>query len=140
MRNQVILRVVAKLLIPFILLFGFYVIMHGEVSPGGGFQGGVILASAFILYALVFGVKQGQRVLSRRVTDTLASLGVLLYAGVGVTTMLAGGAFLDYSLLVPADPPSGQALGITLVEIGVGVTVAAVMITLFNEFAGGKVD
>jgi multicomponent Na+:H+ antiporter subunit B len=140
MSHQVILRVIAKLLIPFILLFGFYVIMHGEVSPGGGFQGGVILASAFILYALVFGVKQGRRVLSQRLVDALACLGVLLYAGVGVVSMMLGGAFLDYNLLIPTDPPSGQALGITLVEIGVGLTVAAVMIILFNEFASGKMD
>ena len=133
MREQVILRVVTKLLIPFILLFGFYVIMHGEISPGGGFQGGVILASAFILYALVFGVRQSRRVLWRRVSDALASIGVLIYAGVGVATMLLGGLFLDYNLLNASDAPAGQALGITLVELGVGITVAAVMITIFNE-------
>jgi multicomponent Na+:H+ antiporter subunit B len=133
MNDQVILRVVTKLLIPFILLFGFYVIMHGEISPGGGFQGGVILASAFILYALVFGVRQTRRVLWRRVSDALASIGVLLYAGVGIATILLGGLFLDYNLLNASDAPAGQALGITLVEIGVGITVAAVMITIFNE-------
>lgn len=133
MNDQIILRVVTKLLIPFILLFGFYVIMHGEISPGGGFQGGVILAAAFILYALVFGVRQSRRVLWRRVSDALASIGVLIYAGVGVATILLGGLFLDYNLLNAADPPAGQALGITLVELGVGITVAAVMITIFNE-------
>jgi multicomponent Na+:H+ antiporter subunit B len=131
--DQIILRVVTKLLIPFILLFGFYVIMHGEISPGGGFQGGVILAAAFILYALVFGVRQSRRVLWRRVSDALASIGVLIYAGVGVATILLGGLFLDYNLLNAADAPAGQALGITLVELGVGITVAAVMITIFNE-------
>lgn len=135
MKEQIILRVITKLLAPFILLFGFYVIMHGEISPGGGFQGGVILASAFILYSLVFGVHASRQVLSRRVTDALASAGSLLYAGVGVTTMLLGGKFLDYNLLIPADMPAGQALGITLVEIGVGITVAAVMITIFNELS-----
>lgn len=137
MNDQVILRVVTKLLIPFILLFGFYVIMHGELSPGGGFQGGVILAAAFILYALVFGVRQTRRVLWRRITDALASIGVMIYAGVGVTTMLLGGSFLDYNLLNPADAPAGQALGITLVELGVATTVAAVMITIFNELTDG---
>jgi multicomponent Na+:H+ antiporter subunit B len=135
--NQVILRVVIKLLIPFILLFGFYVIMHGEISPGGGFQGGVILASAFILYALVFGVRRSRRVLWRRVSDALAAIGVLIYAGVGVTTMLLGGSFLDYNLLNSSDAPAGQALGITLVELGVAVTVMAVMITIFNELTDG---
>lgn len=135
MKEQVILRVITKLLVPFILLFGFYVIMHGEISPGGGFQGGVILASAFILYALVFGVHAARRVLSRRTSDTLAAVGVLLYAGVGVTSLLLGGNFLDYGVLNASDNAAGQALGITLVEIGVGITVAAVMITLFNEIS-----
>lgn len=135
MKEQVILRVITKLLTPFILLFGFYVIMHGEISPGGGFQGGVILAAAFILYSLVFGVHEGRRICSRRLSDILACMGVLIYAGVGVTTMLLGGKFLDYNLLNPTDAAAGQALGITLVEIGVGVTVTAVMITIFNELS-----
>jgi multicomponent Na+:H+ antiporter subunit B len=133
MKDNLIVRETARLLIPFILLFGFYVIAHGEISPGGGFQGGVILASAFILYTLVYGTKDSERVLSFRVSDQLTSLGVLLYAGVGVTTMLLGGLFLDYNELNPANAPAGQALGISLVELGVGITVAAVMITLFNE-------
>jgi multicomponent Na+:H+ antiporter subunit B len=138
MKDQVILRVITKQLIPFILLFGLYVIMHGEISPGGGFQGGVILASAFILYALVFGVHESRRVMSRRLSDALASIGVLIYAGVGVTTMFLGGTFLDYNMLNLNDTPAGQALGITLVEIGVGVTVAAVMITIFNELTDNR--
>jgi multicomponent Na+:H+ antiporter subunit B len=133
MKENLIVREAARLLIPFILLFGFYVIAHGEISPGGGFQGGVILASAFILYTLVYGSKDSERVLSFRVSDPLASLGVLIYAGVGVVTMLLGGLFLDYNELNPAHPPAGQALGISLVELGVGITVSAVMITLFNE-------
>lgn len=132
------MRVMAQLLVPFILLFGFYVIMHGELGPGGGFQGGVILAAGYILYALVYGSDAGERAISARVSDPLNSLGVLIYAGVGVATLLAGGAYLDYSALNPADPPAGQALGILLVEIGVGVTVCAVMITLFNELVRAK--
>ncbi len=138
MKEQVILRVMARLLVPFILLFGFYVIMHGELSPGGGFQGGVILASAFILYSLVFGADEGQRVFGSRLSDPLASLGVLIYAGVGVATIVLGGAYLDYNALMPGNPPAGQALGIFLVEVGVGVTVSAVMVTLFNELVRAK--
>jgi multicomponent Na+:H+ antiporter subunit B len=134
-KEQIILRVVTKLLAPFIMLFGLYVIMHGELSPGGGFQGGVILASSFILHSLVFGVHASRQVLGRRVTDALACIGALLFAGVGVATMLLGGAFLDYGMLIPDDTPAAQALGITVIEIGVGITVAAVMITIFNEMS-----
>lgn len=138
MKEQVVLRVIAKLLIPFILLFGFYVIIHGEVSPGGGFQGGVILASAFILYGIIFGTKESQRVLSSRVSDALMSVGVFVYAGVGVAAMILGGTYLDYNRFDLMNPPAGQALGIFLVEIGIAITVAAVMITLFNELAMRK--
>jgi len=136
MKEQFIVREVARLLIPFILLFGLYVIFHGEISPGGGFQGGVILASAFILYTLVYGAEGGQRVLSSDASDRLNSVGVLLFAGVGVATMVLGGAFLAYNELLPAQPAAGQVLGIVLVELGVGITVFAVMVTLFNEMIG----
>ncbi len=133
--DQVILRVMCKLFIPFILIFGLYVISHGEIGPGGGFQGGVILATAFILYGLIFGRPELHRVLPERLTDILAVLGVLLYSGVGVFTMLRGGKFLDYAFLNPASPGDGEPLGMTLVEWGVGITVCTVMITIFNQLA-----
>lgn len=133
--NDLILRVVSQLLKPFILLFGVYVIMHGEIGPGGGFQGGVIIAAGFILHSLIFGLNEGRLLLSERATDIMACLGVLIYAGVGVATVLLGGVFLDYSVLNSAQPAAGQALGITLVEIGVGFTVCGVMVTLFNEIS-----
>ncbi len=126
-----VLRVVSSLLIPFILLFGLYVLFHGDYGAGGGFQAGVIFASAFVLYGLVFGVGKAQRVLPRSVLWALIPSGVLLYAGVGVISMLNGDAFLDYDSLNPGHPVSGQHLGILLVESAIGVTVAAVMISIF---------
>ena len=63
MRDLVVLRVVAKLLIPYILLYGFYVQWHGDFGPGGGFQAGVILAAGIVLYALVFGLRATEQVL-----------------------------------------------------------------------------
>lgn len=129
------LALTARVLIPFVLVYGVYVIMHGELGPGGGFQGGVILAAAYILYALIYGVVDAQKVLPRRVTDVAAALGVLLYAGVGVWTLLKGGNFLAYDALDPEHVQHGQELGMTLVESGVGITVAAVMVTIFNEIA-----
>lgn len=135
MRDAVVLRTTAKLLMPFMMVFGLYVIFHGEAGPGGGFQGGVILAAAFILYALVNGIDKLETIVPERLTDILAALGVLIYAGTGVYTMLAGGAFLDYARITPANPEAGQAWGMTIVESGVGMTVASVMLTLFREFA-----
>ncbi|HJO35594.1 MAG TPA: Na(+)/H(+) antiporter subunit B [Gammaproteobacteria bacterium] len=135
MNEQVILRVISKLLIPLILLYALYVQFHGDYGPGGGFQAGVIFAAGFILYTLVFGLPNVNRVLPPRLLETLIALGVLLYAGVGVATMLLGGNFLDYDVLAH-EPKHGQHLGILLVEAGVGITVAAVMIVIFVTFAG----
>jgi multicomponent Na+:H+ antiporter subunit B len=131
-----ILRVVAKLLIPYILLFALYVQFHGDYGPGGGFQAGVIFAAAFVLYSLVFGLAAARRVAPPVVIETLIALGVLIYAGTGVVAMLNGGNFLEYGVLDHHDPAHGQHLGILIVELGVGVTVAAVMITIFFAFAG----
>ena len=139
MKRFSIVRVVAaKLLIPYILLFALYVQFHGDFGPGGGFQAGVIFASGFILYSLVFGLDAARRVARPRVIETLAALGVVLYAGVGVVTMLLGGNFLDYGVLNPAHTTHGQHWGIFAIEYGVGLTVAAVMILIFFSFAGRR--
>lgn len=135
MRSELILRVAAKVLIPFILLFGLYVQFHGEISPGGGFQAGVICAAAFILYALVFGLETAKEVLPLSVARVLAALGVLVYSGTGVVALLRGGNFLDYNYLAH-DPIHGQHNGITSVEIGVLITVFGVMVVIFYAFAG----
>ncbi len=138
MTQQTILRVVSKMLIPFILLFALYVQFHGDYGPGGGFQAGVIFSAAFILYSLVFGLEAARRVARPALIETLAALGVLIYAGTGVAAMLMGGRFLDYSALIPHNPVEGQHLGILLIELGVGITVAAVMISIFFAFSGRK--
>lgn len=135
MKDQLILRVVARLLIPFILLYALYIQMHGEYSPGGGFQAGVIFASAFILFCLIYGLKKTLKVISLDELRILACIGVLLYLGTGIVTMLFGGNFLDYSTLLP-DTVAGQKLGITLIELGVGITVFSVMLIIFFVFTG----
>ena len=137
MEHHRILRVIAKLLLPAILLFALYVQFHGDFGPGGGFQAGVIFAAGFVLYALVFGAEAVRRVISPEVVRVLSALGVLLYAGVGVLGILGGSTYLDYDVL-SHDPVHGQHLGILLVEAGVGITVAAVMIGLFYAFTGSR--
>ena len=135
MKEKIILRVVSKFLIPYILLFALYVQWHGDFGPGGGFQAGVIFASGFILYALIFGVPTVRDVIPAYATRALLAIGVLLYGLVGVVGMLMGGKFLDYNVLA-STPTGGQHVGILLVELGVGITVAAAMITIFCTFAG----
>jgi multisubunit Na+/H+ antiporter MnhB subunit len=139
MKDQSILRVAAKMMTPFILVFGLYVIFHGDISPGGGFQGGVIIASGFILYGLVYGGAAMRKVIPRTVSDALLALGVLIYAGTGTFALFAGYRFLDHTALRPHSPGTAEVIGMTLVEYGVGFTVSMVMITIFNEFAEGTV-
>jgi multicomponent Na+:H+ antiporter subunit B len=135
MRHHRVLRIVTKLLIPFILLFALYVQFHGDFGPGGGFQAGVIFGSAFILYALIFGLENARKVAPPSIVTRLVALGVILYAVVGIFGILLGGNYLDYGVLAH-DPVHGQHLGILLVELGVGITVAATMVTIFFHFAG----
>ena len=134
MSDQVILRVATKIIVPTIILYALYVQFHGDYGPGGGFQAGVIMAAAFILYALVFGLRRTQRVIPTWVARTCASLGVLLYGGVGVYSMLKGGVFLDYNVLAH-HAEHGQHVGILLVELGVLITVFGVMLTVFYFFS-----
>ncbi len=136
-RDKVVLRVVGKAVIPYVLLFGLYVQIHGDFGPGGGFQAGVIVAAGFILYALIFGLEALQNIVSETAIEIGITLGVALYAGVGVASLLLGGNFLDYDVLLH-DPVHGQHLGIFLVELGVGITVWSVMLTIYYGFAGWK--
>ena len=137
MRNYLVLRVVAKIMIPFMLLYALYVQFHGDYGPGGGFQAGVIIAAAIIFYAIVFGLATARRVVPDWLVETCLAAGVLIYAGVGLVGILLGGNFLDYFVLA-RDPVAGQHRGIFWVEAGVCVTVAGVMLKIFYMFAGRR--
>jgi multicomponent Na+:H+ antiporter subunit B len=132
-RKLVILRVIAKLFFPLILLFALYVQFHGDYGPGGGFQAGVIFATGFILYALAFGLGNAQRLIPHQLLLIMVAVGMLIYTGVGIESMLLGGKFLEYNVLAD-DPVSGQHLGIILIELGVGITVASVMLMIYYMF------
>ena len=134
MTGDLILRVVAKLLIPFILLFAIYVQFHGDFGPGGGFQAGVIAAASVIFYALVFGLARARRLMPDGLVEAMMAVGVLVYGGVGVVGLLLGGNFLDYFVL-DHDPVHGQHRGIFWVEVGVAITVSGVMLKIFYMFA-----
>jgi len=137
MHSYLVLRVVAKLLLPFILLFALYVQFHGDYGPGGGFQAGVIFAVGFILYGLIYGTENAELVLPLGILRFGYSLGLLIYGGVGVFDLLAGGKYLDYSVMAH-EASHGQHLGIFLVELGVGITVSSVMVTVFFTFANRR--
>ena len=136
-RKNPILLETSHLLIPAILLFALYVQFHGDYGPGGGFQAGVIFASGIILYALLHGIKRTEKIISLNTAKIFAALGLLLYAGVGVFGIVLGGNYLDYNVLAH-DPVHGQHWGILIIELGVGMTVASVIISIFYAFAKFK--
>ena len=129
-QESVIVRTTCRLLAPFIQVFGLYVIVHGHSSPGGGFQGGVILASSFVLLAIGFGPGEVQRRIPRPALLACTCAGVLLYAGIGVACVVLGANFLDYAAL---PLPDARSLGMLGIEIGVGITVAAAMVSIFHD-------
>ncbi|MBM3394529.1 MAG: Na(+)/H(+) antiporter subunit B [Betaproteobacteria bacterium] len=139
MSRDLVLRVIGKMLIPFILLFAVYVQFHGELGPGGGFQAGVILAASIILYALIFGLQAARRLMPDALVENMVAAGVLLYGLVGVAGMVLGGNFLDYFIL-HADSVQGQLRGVFWVEVGVAITVSGVMLKIFYLFAGRGAD
>ena len=134
LRHYLVPRVVGRFLIPFIFLFGLYVQFHGEYGPGGGFQAGAIVAASVILYSLLEGEKRALKVIPYGALRWLVAGGALLYGGVGVAGMLLGGNFLDYGVLA-SDPVTGQQMGIILIELGVGLTVTGVLLSIYHAFA-----
>jgi len=139
--DHLILRVVTKVLFAPIMLFALYVQFHGDYGPGGGFQAGVIFAVAFILHVFCFGLEETKKALPQKALIVMMALGLLLYAGTGVATMLLGGNFLGYDAIDPdSTHHAGQHYGILLVEFGVGMCVASTMLTIFYHFTGREPD
>lgn len=134
LRHHLIPRVVGRMLIPFIVLFGLYLQFHGDFGPGGGFQAGAIIAVGIVLHALLEGEAASRVIVPTPVLLGLMAGGSLLFCAVGVAGMLLGGNFLDYAVLA-ADPVSGQQLGIHLIEVGVGITVTGTLVAAFHAFA-----
>lgn len=134
LRHHLIPKVVGKLLVPFIVLFGLYVQFHGEYGPGGGFQAGAIIATGIILYALLEGETSALHALPRSALLGMMVGGATLYGLIGLLGIALGGNFLDYSVL-SSNPVVGQQAGIILIEAGVGLTVCGALLSIFHCFA-----
>ena len=140
--DDIIIGTVARMLVPFIQLFALYVIMHGHYSPGGGFQGGVILGASLVLLLITHGLPETKKLISEKGVAILSSLGVLIYAGIGLLCLILLGNFLDYSQLskiLQVTPAEARSLGILGIETGVGLTVMAVMFSIFLDISTGGV-
>ena len=140
-----IIRFVARQLVPFIQLFALYVVAHGHHSPGGGFQGGVILGASFILLAISYDFKTVTGIINEKWNVLLGNIGVLIYAGIGFLCLLMGANFLDYSILSKILPATDRVMarshGMLGIEIGVAIAVMAIVISIYlNIVSKGKYD
>ena len=139
--DSVIVITLGRIVIPLAQLFGLYVIFFGQHGPGGGFVGGVILATSMILSILIFGPDAPDSALSRKVLHG-DGLGLLIFAGVGGLCLIGGGQFLNYAeMQIPGlDPASRRYLGILLTQTGVAADVAvtgvSIVASLSSEPAG----
>lgn len=130
----------SRLLSPYIMVFGLYVIFHGHYSPGGGFQGGTLLAASLLLIRITSGRRISRIQFRDYLTTPLAVVGVLIYFGTGLAAMIAGGYFLDYEQL-PLPGLDGADLrywGILIIELGIGLTVMAVLVSIFDNMVKGE--
>jgi len=140
--DDIIIRAVARVIMPFIQIYALYVIMHGHHSPGGGFQGGVILGASFILYLITHGLEDAKKRMSELKAGLFSSFGLLIYSGIGLLCLIMGSNYLDYgrlSTLLKVIPAQARSLGILGVEIGVGIAVMAVMFSIFFDISTGGV-
>lgn len=136
-----ITTLICSIVSPFILLFGMYIITHGHYSPGGGFQGGTMLAASVILLRLVLGNEISQLQFNSTWGTPLGSLGVLIYFGTGLAAVLFGGTFLNYHFLPLAQEASmKRSFGILIVEIGIGLAVMAILIAIYDDLLGEEPD
>jgi multicomponent Na+:H+ antiporter subunit B len=135
-----IVSLVSRVVSPFIMMYALYVIFHGHYSPGGGFQGGTMLAAAVLLVRLSAGSELGQLQFKKNWGTLLGSIGVLVYFGTGFTTMLLGGTFLNYKYLakiLPVSEVMARSWGILLVEIGVGIAVMGILVAVYDDLLEG---
>jgi multicomponent Na+:H+ antiporter subunit B len=139
--TDVILRYISRILLPFVQLYGLYVVLHGHLSPGGGFSGGAIIAASMILYALSFNLAEGSKKLSHDVSSVLESGGAMIFAGMGLLAILMGTNFLGNKVAgFPIGTPGNlfSSGAIAVITFGVGIKVASTMITLFYSLIEGE--
>lgn len=140
--DDVVIQTASRLLAPFLQIFALYVIIHGHYSPGGGFQGGCIFGASFIMMVIAYDINFVKMRLTEKMNTLYCSMGVLLYAAIGLLCVMLGANYLDYGILhriLPVDPVNARALGSLGIEIGVGITVTAVMVSVFlNISSGGR--
>ncbi len=130
----------ARFLSPYIMMFGLYVIFHGHYSPGGGFQGGTLLAASLLLIRIAGGTEIAKLQFKDYLATPYAALGVLIYFGTGLLALIMGGYFLDYEQLpIPGlEAADLRYWGILIIELGIGITVMTVLVLIYDNMVKGE--
>ena len=138
--KSIIVQTVCSLIIPFVQLFALYVIFHGHYGPGGGFQGGVLLAVSIILQRLYLGEKASFKRFPKALAPVLSATGMIIFGLAGILPMFTGGSFLDYGYLIIPGVSGAElrSLGILIVEIGIGLAVFGTLVLIFDNLIGER--
>lgn len=132
--ESIIIQGVTRVIVPFMQVFGLYVVFHGHYSPGGGFQGGALLAASILLERIVLGKRHAWHLFSVKLGLPLGILGLLIFAGIGLMGLQPSHMFLDYSALPFAISAAElRALGILIVELGIGLAVLGTLVLIFDQ-------
>ena len=127
-------KVTMPFIILFLLLYAAYVLFHGEVSLGGGFQAGALIALAFILYTLIGNLELNTVMLTQHFAVCVGGIGVMIYGVTGLLPLFYGGKFLEYSKLpfYGEETAKLHSIGIIFIETGVTICVMATIITILE--------
>ncbi|MFQ6067849.1 MAG: MnhB domain-containing protein, partial [bacterium] len=126
-----VVKTITKFLSPLIILFGVYIVLHGHLTPGGGFPGGVMIASCFVLLTLAYGKEIAYKKLKRSTSSVLESLGILIFLILAVLGIFVGGYFF-LNFLPPGHPLKVVSAGVfPLSYIGIGLEVAGAIFAVF---------
>ncbi len=137
-RRSAILRPAARILVPLITIFGIYVILNGHLSPGGGFSGGAIIGSGFILYLTAFGFDQAGKFLSEKLIKTVTVIALTFYCFAKSYSFYTGANHLD-SVITTGTPGAILSAGIIVyLNICVGIVVACTMYSFYVAFRRGS--
>lgn len=133
--NDLIVKMTTKLVLPFIQLYGLYVIINGHLSPGGAFPGGAIFATSIVLFTIVFGLRIGQKRLPHTVSSKIETGGIFVFLLFGLTGIALGYQFLTNQ---EAGFPMGEfgsilsAGFIPIITFALGIKVMSAVVTLFH--------
>jgi len=133
-----IILTTVRIVAPFILTYGLFITFHGADTPGGGFQGGVLIGVVVFLLAFAFGIEPTREWVGHRLMALLASVGVIVFSGIGLATIALGGALLEYDRF---PIPDATKWGMEAVEIGgIAAIIAGVVMGIFFLTAAGYND